>query len=91
MFHPPGDCPICGARVRKGAKACPDCGADDRSGWRDEAAEDGLNLPDSEFDYDRFVENEWGRPEKSPGGSALGWIAGVILLAALLVYFFRAV
>jgi len=90
MFHPPGDCPICGSWVRKGAKACPDCGADDRSGWRDEAASDGLDLPDGDFDYDRFVENEWGNRKTPRGGSLIWWITGVILLGALLSLFFRS-
>lgn len=89
MFHPPGDCPICGSWVRKGAKACPDCGADDLSGWRDEAAADGLDLPDGDFDYDRFVESEWGSRKKTPGISAIWWMTGVVVLAALLWLFSR--
>lgn len=90
MFHPPGECPICGSWVRKGAKACPDCGADDRSGWSDEATADGLDLPDSDFDYDRFVENEWGKRKRPRGVSTIWWVTGVILLGALLWFFCRA-
>ena len=85
MFHPPGDCPICGATVRRGMKACPDCGADDRSGWRDDAASDGLDLPDENFDYDQFVENEWGSGRAKSGLPWIWWATGIILLLALVV------
>ena len=43
-FTPPVECPICGDPVPRGAKACPGCGADERSGWDDEATlYDGLD------------------------------------------------
>jgi len=49
-FIPPENCPVCGEDVPRGAKACPGCGADERTGW-DEAATrcDGLDLPDETF------------------------------------------
>ena len=51
----PEVCPVCGEDVPRGMAACPECGADDRSGWREgAAAADGLDLPDEEFDYDKF-------------------------------------
>ena len=30
------DCPVCGARVRSGALACPECGSDDETGWSEQ-------------------------------------------------------
>ncbi|MGH7997186.1 MAG: zinc-ribbon domain-containing protein [Opitutaceae bacterium] len=48
--YPPVECPVCGAPVPRNAKACPNCGADERSGWNDEATlYDGIDLPDEAF------------------------------------------
>jgi hypothetical protein len=53
-FKPPETCPVCGTSVPPRAKACPDCGADERSGWDDEATRyDGLDLPDAAYDDER--------------------------------------
>lgn len=50
-FVPPSECPICGAAVPAKARACPQCGADERTGWNEEATRyDGLDLPDAAFD-----------------------------------------
>ena len=58
----PEECPVCGEDVPRGALACPECGADERSGWREDAgATDGLDLPDEEFDYGEFVQREFGQ------------------------------
>ena len=49
-FVPPSVCPVCGESVPSGALACPHCGADERSGWDEDAARyDGLDLPDEAF------------------------------------------
>ncbi|HVZ66100.1 MAG TPA: zinc-ribbon domain-containing protein [Lacunisphaera sp.] len=49
-FVPPSTCPVCGEPVPSGAKACPECGADERSGWNEEATRyDGLDLPPEAF------------------------------------------
>ena len=43
----PAECPVCGEDVPRAARACPHCGADERSGWNeDETRYDGLDLPD---------------------------------------------
>ncbi|MFT3829817.1 MAG: zinc ribbon domain-containing protein [Opitutaceae bacterium] len=47
-FQPPGDCPNCGETVPGGARACPHCGADERTGWSDETYLDGVALPEDE-------------------------------------------
>ena len=56
------------------AVACPECGADHNSGWRENAeAYDALDLPDEDFNYDEFVKQESDRLEvrrsKEFGGS----------------------
>jgi hypothetical protein len=89
-FHPPGDCPVCGAAVQARSRACPDCGADERSGWRGEDAGDGLDLPDESFDYDAFVQEEFGGAPAAPRGiRPLWWIIGIVLVATLAIALLR--
>lgn len=50
-FQTPDECPVCGEDVPPGARACPGCGADERTGWDEDATRyDGLDLPDGAFD-----------------------------------------
>ena len=46
---PPPECAVCGASIPPRASACPECGADERTGWRETSLYDGLDLPDSAF------------------------------------------
>ncbi len=49
-FAAPTICPVCGEAVPRDARACPGCGADERSGWNEDAAAyDGLDLPDAAY------------------------------------------
>ena len=67
------------------AKACPECGADEKTGWSDEAATSALGLPDENFDYNEFVEREF-NPGKSRthGIRWYYWVAAIILVLVLL-------
>lgn len=85
MFKPPGDCPVCGTEVRRGAKACPECGADERSGWKDDDAEDGLDLPGEKFDYDEFIAQEFGTKKSKTSLTPIWWITAVILLGLIVL------
>lgn len=86
----PSTCPVCGADVSPNAKACPECGACDKSGWGDDTASDGLGVSDDEFDYDKFVADEFGGSPKPAGMRWLWWTAAVaVLLAFLLMMFLR--
>ncbi len=49
---PPETCANCSADIPRNARACPECGADERTGWREENVYDGLELPDSAWDDD---------------------------------------
>jgi hypothetical protein len=84
----PETCPVCGEDVPEGALACPECGADERSGWREEVV-DGLDLPDKQFDYDEFVKKEFGREVKPEGMAWLWWAAAVAALLALAAMLLR--
>ncbi len=79
-------CPACGEDVPAKARACPHCGACEKSGWNDdESASDGLDLPGEDFDYDKFVQDEFGSGPK-PKGIALVWkITAVVLLVITVV------
>ena len=55
----PEICPNCGEEVPSGAKACPECGADEKTGWSDEARYENLGIPDDSFDYDEYVRREF--------------------------------
>lgn len=46
MADSPPECANCGADIPAGSRACPECGADERTGWRDSDIYDGLELPD---------------------------------------------
>lgn len=89
-FKPPGQCPVCGEWVPRGAAACDECGACEKSGWKDEAnLHDGLDLPDDpdEFDYDRFIEEEFGGKGRSmPKDNLWRWVAAILLAVLILGY-----
>lgn len=78
----PSECPVCGANVPRRARSCPECGADERSGWDDEASRyDGLDLPASAFD-----EEETPRARRSGPHPAWRWVAlGLVVLLILSV------
>jgi hypothetical protein len=85
---PPDYCPHCGAEIPLQAKACPECGSDEQTGWSDRAHTDRLGIPDDEFDYDEFVKEEFGGRNESAVQpreiSWLWWIVAIVLLLALL-------
>jgi len=87
MSSPPPVCPICHEDVPPNAKACPSCGADDRSGWSDNARYDGLDLPDEAWEDGE--EHPHKKLATGPIGVPLFWkIVAVVVLLTLLWYFF---
>ncbi len=87
-MNPPDVCPNCGAEVPRKAKACPGCGSDEKTGWAEDAYVSSLDLPDDEFDYDKFVENEFGtKPARKskPSIAWLWWVVAVALVAIILL------
>jgi hypothetical protein len=84
----PEICPACGEDVPRGALACPECGADEKSGWREDAETyDGVDLPD-EFDYDEFARREFGSSPKPRAISAVWWVTAIVVLVLTLLYLF---
>ena len=83
---PPEVCHLCGAEVPRNAKACPECGSDELTGWSEHAAAGDLGLPDEEFDYERFVGEEFGKPgARAHGLRWLWWVVALGIVAALLM------
>ena len=86
----PEICPNCGAEVPKNARACPECGSDEQTGWSEEAQTSGLDLPEENFDYEDFVKREFGERKPAPRGVHwLWWIVGLGLVVVLLAFFLR--
>lgn len=87
----PDVCPVCGEEVPSGALACPECGADYNSGWREDAEiYAGLDLPDKDFDYDQFVREEFGYSLKPAGIKMIWWITAVLIIVATVALYFLA-
>ena len=88
---PPEICPNCGAEVPPNARACPECGSDEKTGWSQEAQADGLDLPEENFDYGEFVEREFGARKPVPRGIHwFWWVLALLLLAAFVAFWLRA-
>jgi len=83
----PDECSNCGADVPRKAKACPECGACDNTGWANEAGYESANLKEQEFDYDDFVVREFGDGGR-PRAKKLHFIW--VLVAVFLILFFLA-
>jgi glutaredoxin len=84
-FIPPVECPICGAAVPRNARACPGCGADERTGWDEEASRyDGVDLPDHVLDEREAKEVRVKRDQLTRTGVPyFTWIIAVIMLAVI--------
>lgn len=80
----PALCPVCGDAVPPGAKACPTCGACEKSGWKPDAVEDG---EDDTFDYDEFIAQEFGGGKagkrRRGGRPPIGWFWWAVAVAVL--------
>jgi len=86
---PPEFCPNCGTEVPPNARACPECGSDEQTGWSDRAHADRLGIPDEEFDYDEFVKEELEEKRRSSvkprGVSWLWWVVAIVSLIAFVL------
>ncbi|MFY8269265.1 MAG: hypothetical protein ACOVLK_07685 [Terrimicrobiaceae bacterium] len=93
MKTPPEICPVCDTEVPRRALACPECGADYLSGWREDAdTTGGLDLPDEDFDYEEFTRREFGGESIKPQGIHwLWWSAAILVLIAFLAMFLRGI
>ena len=86
----PEVCPNCGAEIPARARACPECGSDEQTGWSEEGQSDGLGLPEESFDYDDFIKREFGGEGPVPRGIHwFWWVVGLVLVLAFLVFLLK--
>ena len=86
----PEICPVCGEDVPPGARACPECGADHETGWADDENQTAGDLPDEDFDYEAFIEREFGSGARPAGIRPIWWVTAIIMAIAFIgVYLFR--
>jgi hypothetical protein len=81
----PDECANCGAAIPRHAKACPECGADERTGWRESSIYDGLDLPEESW-REEGDEASAGRRTPTPrvnGVPWYWWLVGAVLVALL--------
>ena len=82
-FVPPTECPVCGETVPRGARACPGCGADERSGWNEAGTRyDGLDLP-----ADAYDDEQEHAPASRPGLNKAWLVVTILVLIALITAF----
>ena len=86
-------CPSCDSVVEVGG-VCPGCkpskpkrkkkrrvAVAPRKSWEQDESMDGVDLPDEDFDYDEFVEREFGtKPHRRTGIKWYWWVTGVVVL-----------
>ena len=88
----PEVCPVCGEDVPRNSLACPECGADHNSGWREEAQTyDSAGLPNDDFDYDEFVREEFGEGRKRALIKPVWWVTAIVLIViSIAAYLYAA-
>ena len=81
-------CPNCGARLTADCTVCPECGSCEETGWSERARYEAMGVdpePD-EFDYESFVEREFGGGTERPRRRGILWFwVGIVLLIFLLL------
>jgi hypothetical protein len=83
-------CPDCGSEVRVGSRGCTRCASEQatkswrkRKPWEQDESHDGLNLPDEEFNYEEFLDEEFGGGRKKSAMEWVWWTTALVLVIAL--------
>ena len=77
---PPEECANCGAAIPRGAKSCPECGADERTGWREKSVYDEIDLPDEAYDDDHDARAKRPPDRRVNGIAWYWWCVGVAVV-----------
>jgi hypothetical protein len=76
--------------VPDNAKACPECGSDEKTGWAESAQADHLGLPAENFDYGEFLKEEFASGHAKPRGVHwVWWLTALLLVVLFLFFWFR--
>jgi len=89
-LEPPSVCPNCGENVPRKALACPECGADYDTGWKEYAEDADWGSPEDSFDYEESFKKEFGKQVIPTHVRPIWWITGIILLLLVVVGLIRA-
>jgi predicted nucleic acid-binding Zn ribbon protein len=77
----PETCANCGASIPPNARACPECGADERTGWAEQSIYDDLDLPQDEETHEQAERSRQHRQSRQ----WLWWLVGVFLILAFVL------
>lgn len=86
-----------------GSRGCPRCNPPSKrrkrrhatasgmaQGWKGQGADDGLDLPDEDFDYDAYIAREFGtKPHKRVGIAWYWWVTAAVLLGVMVMALVR--
>ncbi|MEM6259318.1 MAG: zinc-ribbon domain-containing protein [Planctomycetota bacterium] len=74
-------CPVCGEEVKANALACPHCGADEETGWSEDTAFDGMELP---------VDEEWPVNEgPAKRRKVISLLMAIVMIGLIILLLFR--
>jgi hypothetical protein len=68
------------------ARACPECGADERAGWNEAMTRyDDVDLPEEAFEHDEVLRDESSKARHRPNRVPLfWWLVGIGLLVVII-------
>lgn len=74
-------CPNCGCSLKLGAVACPECGSDENTGWKDTATSEHPDIsPFDELDYEDILHKEFGKQSKSHAATVKAVAVGLVIV-----------
>ena len=87
MNQTEGYCPNCGSEIPADSKACPECGSCEETGWSENAQYESIGVDyDDSFDYESFVDKEFGDGRNRRAKSPMQWVW--MIVAFLLIVLF---
>ncbi|MFP4521770.1 MAG: zinc ribbon domain-containing protein [Fibrobacterota bacterium] len=78
-------CPNCGAGVKQGRTACPECGSDSETGWKADAGLEQEIFDD--YDYHEALGDEFGKKNDGSLRKIVLGAAALLVIAAFLINF----
>jgi hypothetical protein len=81
---------LCAARMFLAVRwRVPSVEADHDSGWRQDVdAYDAVDLPHEDFNYAKFIQEEFGSAPKPVGVKTIWWISAIVLIVVFIVIYF---